>query len=288
MSLQLGGFTSGKADIRVGSLKCYDIQILDKHCNLTIPGTGDVQETSVREDLTVNDTLEVCGALRGKNNKLTFTGDTAITGKMFCPNDEFSAIATFGGNANVCIEILDMLDPTSIMIEQCPCSGIIENVNVITGNVKYCPNRNPPFIDVYRYSGRDECGVKHNVTQYVCQQTVISPPYINNGCISEEATQVFKFPITDYAMVGSEPLDLSSVVIVQYLTDPTNFFLCPDVLGASFSGPDGGTSVTVDGAGIVCVTFPDDFHAAEIMLTIADINGLVSNIGTIYVATAGE
>ena len=289
MSTPLGGFASGKADIRVGSLKCYDVQILDKNCNLNIPAQADI-----RGQITVEDTLEVvsplntCGKLRGKE-KLSFADDTYVSGTLFATADEFTGIATFEGNANVCIEVLQpgplTFVPTSVQITQCPCSGIIESVDPMTGNVNYCPAQEPPGIDVYRYSATDQCGLRHNITQYVCQQTVTVPPFLNNGCIEDNGT-VFKFPITDYAIAGSAPLDLSSVVIVQYLTDTMNSQGCPDVVtGGMFTGPDPMASVTVTAGGMVCVAFPTLSYAMQIMLSIADVNGLVSNIGTVTISS---
>ena len=47
----LGGFGRSNADVRCGALKCRDIQILDKDCNLNIPTTARITHLCVREDL---------------------------------------------------------------------------------------------------------------------------------------------------------------------------------------------------------------------------------------------
>lgn len=47
----LGGFGRGTIDLRCGSLKCMDIQILDAKCNLNIPGTARITDLKVRNSL---------------------------------------------------------------------------------------------------------------------------------------------------------------------------------------------------------------------------------------------
>jgi hypothetical protein len=293
MSLPLGGFTSGKADIRVNSLKCYDVQVLDKDCNLFIPGFGRLDnDLNVDGTLTVTKDLSVCGELLGKD-KLRFLSDTAISGKMFSATDEFNSIATFQGNGNVTIELLNTAPisfvPTSVQIEQCPCGGVIDFVDPVTGNVTYSPYREPPEIDVYRYSAVDECGVRHKITQYICQQIVPIAPYMNNGCFEVNGDTTIKFSAADYIMEGTAPVDLSTVNLVQVLTDTSTSLGCPDVVTmGTFTGPDPLAMVTVDASGMVCVTIPSTDYAVQIQVTVADINGLISNVGTITINSLGD
>lgn len=253
MSLPLGGFTSGKSDFRVSSLKCYDMQVLDKDCNLNISGTADINNIVVEDQLVVRDTLAVQCNLAGKG-KLNVTGPFAVTGDMFTAADEFSCIATFQGTGNITIPVRAGLIPVTLQIESTPCSGNISVPDMMTGVVNYTPLVAPPRIDVYRYSAEDTCGVRHSVTQYICQQSLpAAPPFLNNTCASNFS---FSFPIdisadlAASAMDGDFPIDWSTLTIKAIEAFSTTSIIdtepsCSDIPMLPFGTFTSGGGVTI-------------------------------------------
>lgn len=183
MSLSLGGFGPSKADIRIRSLKCQDMQVIDRDCNLNVANAS-VETLRVEQDLSVPGNIIVCGEVRAKEGHKLVLGDTIINGVMFSAQDEFNASVTTT-NSNVEIEVLPGLLGSSVMIEQTPCGGFIQDINATTGNVVY-QSLVPLTLDLYRYSALDECGIRHSVTQYICKTEVapmVMPPILNNECV---------------------------------------------------------------------------------------------------------
>lgn len=199
MSLPLGGFAKSGVDLRIGSLRCADYQILDKHCNLNIPTTARITQLCVREDAVMK-------------------GNVKVLGSTFSAEDEFTTLFTIEGNANVIIPPIEgEFNPMTLMITKCPCSGVIESVNPSTGNVSFCPSADPPGLDVYRYSIEDVCGIRHQVTQLVCRQITLMPPFINTAC---DRAIGFIFPPVDvdikpFVVEGSSPTDYSTLTIKE-------------------------------------------------------------------------
>jgi len=156
-------------DLNFKSLCCKGKMIIDSDCNLTI------KNAKIR-NLTVKNDLVIGGALRTNNEKLTL-GNTIVQGTIFSAQDEFTQMFSFSGNSNVTIEIIQKpsiaFNPSSLLIVHPPCSGNIESINPMTGNVVYCPQSEPSKMDIYQYSIDDVCGINHLVTQIICQKSNI-------------------------------------------------------------------------------------------------------------------
>lgn len=238
MSLPLGGFGKSTVDAQVGSLKCADMQILDKKCNLNARG-ADFAELRLRNDLLVSGNLMVCGEISGKT-KLEF-GDTVATGRVFDSGDQFTTIHTFEGSGNTEIEVLPGMLGTGVIVTKCPCNGTIGGVHPASGNIMYVPAGAPPSLDVFQYSALDECAVPHLITQFVCHQNFQTPPLFNNGACLFNVLGAGE-PLTYFI----EPLDLKPFVISSSPIDwstltfktVTSFTRTPTAMPAEIACPN--------------------------------------------------
>lgn len=155
-------------DLSFRTLCCKGKMVIDQKCDLTVRNAKVMENIKVKNDLIIN------GTLRSDNDKLTL-GNTVIQGTMYSAQDEFTQMFTFAGNSNVTIDVIErpsmLFSPSSLMIVSPPCSGNIESIDPMTGDVVYCPQSEPTKMDIYQYRIDDICGINHLVTQIICQRT---------------------------------------------------------------------------------------------------------------------
>lgn len=213
----IGGFGKGGRDVRIASLKCNDVQILDKDCNLFVPRTGTFAELQA-SSLETKGNLVVCGNLTGVDGEITIEGNLIVQGNTFSASDEFTRIFEFNGNANVCIPPPQEMSCVEV-VEQ-PCLGFVESVDSETGNMLYLPAGEPPAFDVFQYRAKDACGVPHLLTQLVCQRITPVPPFLNNSgnvvVQSGDSNSPLDFNLNTVLVEGTSPIDWSTLDISEF------------------------------------------------------------------------
>ena len=302
MATTLGGFGRADAELRIGALRCADMQIIDRNCNLNITGDATFTNLTVREDLSVQGNITLADDTRIStvtgNGKITFAGDLFVEGTMFTTQDEFTSVVGIGeDDANVLITPIDrygeIFDTSTVMITECPCSGQILNVDPNTGETLYDTVDANSTIDVYSYSITDTCGLQHSVTQLICRRGVNVPPFINHRCYSFEGADMRDLDIDvvgDMVVMGSKSVDPSSLTVLETLTMTGNVASDACETGAvrsySYGGPDPAVTITnpMDGTLNVAVNSPDDI-AIRLRVQVDDAMGQQSNVAFLWVVS---
>jgi hypothetical protein len=199
-------------------LCCKNKNIIDENCDLTVKN-GTIRNLSVPNELIID------GTLRG-NDKLVVSGGaseaTLINGTLLTGEDEHSRISYIDGNiGNILITpIAGHFDPTTVTITQNPCDGNIV-LDSLSGNVLYEPLGTAlGEIDSYQYNIIDDCGLQHQITQYICRPPSDMPPFLNGNCINdhfdtEEPTYDMSMNLLPNVAIGDLPVDGNSFAITN-------------------------------------------------------------------------
>ena len=199
-------------------LCCKGHNIIDENCNLTL------KNATIR-NLNVHNQLTLDGVLRGKD-KLNIIGGvsegTLINGTIFTQEDEHSRISFIDGNiGNITITPIEgHFDPTTVSIIHPPCDGNIV-LDSLSGNVFYEPLFSTPGqIDLYQYSITDDCGLTHQITQYICRPASDMPPFLNGNCANEyyefeQPTYDLGVDLLSNAVMGDLPVDVNSFTVTN-------------------------------------------------------------------------
>jgi len=199
-------------------LCCKNKNIIDENCKLTLKN-GTIRNLNVPNELIMD------GVLKG-NDKLTVSGGTSgevlINGSIFTGEDEHSRISYIDGNiGNITITPIEgYFDPTTVTITHNPCDGNIV-LDPLSGNVFYEPlGDTPGQIDSYQYNITDECGLGHQITQYICRPASDIPPFLNGNCINEyyefqQSLYDLSMDLVPNVVMGDLPVDGNSFVITN-------------------------------------------------------------------------
>lgn len=154
-------------DLNFKSLCCKGRMVIDDKCNMTI-------QSATIGSATVCGNLLVDGNIIPEEGKIKLGGNTIVKGTIFSSQDEFTQITSFSG-----IEVFDIepitrsqidFNPMTVQIVKPPCSGSIQNVNMMTGVISYLPKSEFARLDIFQYTIDDICGIKHLITQLIFQK----------------------------------------------------------------------------------------------------------------------
>ena len=187
-------------DLIGGSLKIKNTMVLDDNVNLR------VNNTVIRGDLKV-------------------LGTTQFKGPISSSVNEFVQLETTAGSDPFWIEPVSGYDGSTLLLTKLPCSGLIESVDITTGNILYAPNVSAfaeTSIDVFQYSIQDSNEVPNKVTQLICRQALsLIPPFIQNNFGSQTVSLGAVLPLTQnvslFFIQGSLPIDFSSITVSSFL-----------------------------------------------------------------------
>lgn len=176
-------------DLRVTTICKGGKELLDKDCNLTVKSvtTSKVNTNSIcarkGDEIVMESDLDIMGDLFASNmetmkltlneicsrdtNKVEVRDNLAVFGNIYAGEIPIidSKHIEYGANVNVMIPNSNFV-ASSIEIKSQPCNGIIESVDLMTGNIAYTASQGG--LDLFQYYVNDECGIKRCVTQFLC------------------------------------------------------------------------------------------------------------------------